>query len=129
MLRGFSRRVGDVHQPAVRLAPGTWMTHFHFPYAFEDRPPEFSEDSKGFSGHHGFVQHLPNDGQLDQRSRTALAGHESVGYADQLKQSLFPGFLVNFDVNPSVELRGLEECCRHAVSFSTGFSGTAGDGL
>ncbi len=97
---------------------------FHFTHAIEDGLPEIANDGDGLGRNHGFVQHFPNDGEFDQCTGATLAGHKTVGEANQFKEALFPGFHTNFDVDEGIgvtrkEFRG------YAVSLSVGFFGAA----
>src|SRR5205823_11129483 len=50
MLRCFSGRVRNVHEPPVCFSPGRVLAEFHFSHTIEYRGPETSEHGKRFAG-------------------------------------------------------------------------------
>src|ERR1700751_3286646 len=109
-----------MNQPAMRFTPWGIMRKLDFAHALDDVLPEITERGKGFCGDDGFVEHLPDDRQLDECTGAALARDKTVGEADQFKEAVLPGGDADFDIDPGIYLGG-EKVGGHAVDLPTGF--------
>src|SRR5215470_8125980 len=112
--------MGNVNQPAVALAPRRAVGELDFADAGDDGSPEVSEDCEGFAGHDRFVEHFPDDGELDKRTSPAFAGDEAMAEADQLKQTVLPGGNADFDVHPGISF-AREKLCSNSVGLAATF--------
>src|SRR5437870_10387644 len=65
MLRCFSGRVRNVHEPPVCFSPGRVLAEFHFSHTIEYRGPETSEHGKW----------------LDRKSTRLNSSHVAISYA------------------------------------------------
>src|SRR5580692_1604877 len=93
---------------------------FDFAHALDDGLPEIAEGSERFHGHNRFVEHLPDDRQLDECAGAALARNKSIGEANEFEEAILPGGDADLDIDPGIRLRG-EDIGGHSIGFSTGF--------
>jgi len=128
---GVSGGGGEVDEAGVCFAPGRGVDFggrerggFDFADAVEDGLPEVAEDDEGSCGHDALVEHLPDDGQLDERAGAAFAGDVGVAAADELEETVLPGFDADFFVHPGIGAAA-EECSSDGEDFGAGLFSAA----
>src|SRR5271156_435475 len=109
-----------MNQPAMCFTPGRIMCKLDFAHALDDGLPEITQRSKGFCRDDGFVEHLPDDRQLDECTGAALARNKTIGEADQFKEAVLPSGDADFDIDPGIYVGG-EKIRGHAIDLPTGF--------